>query len=66
MICATGSPQHRTQQERKLFKMRELRGAGVVKVNHMPGEANQLTSSPRSWDVRCSRSIARLCSFAGW
>ena len=26
--------------ERKLFKMRELRGAGVVKVNHMPGEAN--------------------------
>ena len=26
--------------DRKLFKMRELRGAGVVKVNHMPGEAN--------------------------
>ena len=26
--------------DRKMFKMRELRGAGVVKVNHMPGEAN--------------------------
>ena len=29
--------------DRKLFKMRkmrELRGAGVVKVNHMPGEVN--------------------------
>ena len=29
--------------DRKMFKMRELRGAGVVKVNHMPGEANPET-----------------------
>ena len=32
--------QHSRHVDRKLFKMRELRGAGVVKVNHMPGEAN--------------------------
>ena len=42
--------------------MRELRGAGVVKVNHMPGEApTQLTSLPRSSDARCLRSIVRSC-----
>ena len=26
--------------DRKLFKMRELRGAGVVRVRHIPGESN--------------------------
>ena len=26
--------------DRKLFKMRELRGAGVVLVRHIPGETN--------------------------
>ena len=31
---------HSRHVDRKMFKMRELRGAGVVKVNHMPGEAN--------------------------
>ena len=26
--------------DRKLFKMRELRGAGIVTVRHIPGESN--------------------------
>ena len=34
------SAQHSRHVDRKLFKMRELRGAGRVVVRHMPGESN--------------------------
>ena len=32
--------QHSRHIDRKMFKMRELRGAGVVEVNHVPTESN--------------------------
>lgn len=32
--------QHSRHVDRKLFKMRELRGAGTVNVRHIPGEVN--------------------------
>ena len=34
------SAQHSRHIDRKLFKMRELRGAGRVVVKHIPGETN--------------------------
>ena len=34
------SAQNSRHVDRKLFKMRELRGAGVVRVRHIPGETN--------------------------
>ena len=34
------SAQHSRHVDRKLFKMRELRGAGVVAVRHIPGDTN--------------------------
>ena len=34
------SAQHSRHVERKQFKMRELRGAGVVEVKHVDGEQN--------------------------
>ena len=34
------SAQNSRHIDRKLFKMRELRGAGVVRVRHIPGETN--------------------------
>jgi hypothetical protein len=34
------SAQNSRHVDRKLFKMRELRGAGVVVVRHIPGETN--------------------------
>ena len=34
------SAQHSKHIDRKLYKMRELRGAGVVSVRHISGEAN--------------------------
>ena len=34
------SAQNSRHVDRKLFKMRELRGAGIVTVNHTPGVAN--------------------------
>ena len=34
------SAQNSRHVDRKLFKMRELRGAGVVRVRHIPGESN--------------------------
>ena len=34
------SAQNSRHVDRKLFKMRELRGVGVVKVRHIAGEAN--------------------------
>ena len=34
------SAQHSRHVDRKLFKMRELRGAGRVVVRHMPGDTN--------------------------
>ena len=34
------SAQHSRHIDRKLFKMRELRGAGIVRVRHIPGETN--------------------------
>ena len=34
------SAQNSRHVDRKLFKMRELRGAGFVNVRHMPGESN--------------------------
>ena len=34
------SAQHSRHIDRKLFKMRELRGAGRVTVKHIPGETN--------------------------
>ena len=32
--------QHTKHIDRKMFKMRELRGAGIVEVKHIPGETN--------------------------
>ena len=32
--------QHTKHIDRKVFKMRELRGAGKVELEHMPGKAN--------------------------
>ena len=32
---------HSRHVDRKMFKMRELRGAGVVTVRHVPGETDQ-------------------------
>ena len=34
------SSQHSRHVDRKLFKMRELRGAGIVALRHIPGETN--------------------------
>ena len=34
------SAQNSRHVDRKLFKMRELRGAGMVNVRHIPGETN--------------------------
>ena len=34
------SSQHSRHVDRKMFKMRELRGAGVVTVRHIPGTEN--------------------------
>ena len=34
------SSQHSRHVDRKLFKMRELRGAGTVALRHIPGETN--------------------------
>ena len=34
------SAQHSRHVDRKLFKMRELRGAGMVVVRHIPGDTN--------------------------
>ena len=34
------SAQHSRHIDRKLFKMREMRGAGLVSVRHIPGEMN--------------------------
>ena len=34
------SAQNSRHVDRKMFKMRELRGAGVVHVRHIPGESN--------------------------
>ena len=34
------SAQNSRHVDRKLFKMRELRGAGVVTVRHIPGDSN--------------------------
>ena len=34
------SAQHTRHIDRKMFKMRELRGAGVVNVRHVPTESN--------------------------
>ena len=34
------SAQHSRHIDRKLFKMRELRGAGRVTIKHIPGEEN--------------------------
>ena len=34
------SAQNSRHVDRKLFKMRELRGAGTVTVRHIPGESN--------------------------
>ena len=32
--------QHSRHVDRKMFKMRELRGAGIVNVKHIPGDSN--------------------------
>ena len=38
--CGFTSAQNSRHVDRKVFKMRELRGAGRVVVSHIPGESN--------------------------
>ena len=59
------SAQNTKHIERRMFKMRELRGAGIVDVVHLPGDANPAdmftNSSPRFSPRRSSRSTANSC-----
>ena len=54
------SAQNSRHVDRKVFKMRELRGAGRVVVHHtFPARPTRLTYSPRCSVVSRSRSIAK-------
>ncbi len=54
----TSAQNSRHIDARKLFKMRELRGNGLVMVSHIPTESNPRTSSRKTLTNNGSRSTA--------
>ena len=61
--------QHSRHVDRKMFKMRELRGAGAVTVRHIPGETNPADLFtkilPRSTFERHRQFVMNLPANAG-
>ena len=61
------SAQHTRHIDRKLFKLREMRGAGIVKVQYIPTDENTadlFTKVLKRWSLHCQMRAKFVCDAA--